>query len=166
LQVDPPASGLGGELFLLDDSVVSQSLSDYSVECDAELDNYNGTGDFGLAFRGTLSGGGADYDSLLWNGNGNGQRHWQFVSFSGLSAYKWLDSSAATPIYAPGTWVHLKAVCQGSTFLCYVDLHDGRGEQLVYRDSDATYGLGACGFFCDFLRAPELVRFKNFQVSE
>jgi hypothetical protein len=171
LVISSPSSTLAGRVILVKDSIVSRSITDYTVECDAMIDSFSSYGDFGLAFRGNIvqSPRDADYYSFLINGNPeHSVPHWQAVRFYDISGYQYLagvsfGTGAASPAYTPGTWVHIKVVCAGQDIKCYVGA--GAFETLVFSFTNAAFPSGGAGFHADFLRNGNTVHYKNFMIS-
>ena len=169
LVVTAPGSGLGGAEILVSNSVLSNSVSNYTEEFDASIDALSGGyGDFGAAFRGSTTG---DYYGFLWNGNPeNSPPHWQAVDFHTTGAgYTYLGGSSfgggqTSPTYTPGNWAHYKVVCNGTSIQCSVDVNDGTGPHLVYNFTDGTYSAGNAGFHADFLQNGNHARFRNLVI--
>jgi hypothetical protein len=158
----------GGGYYLLNNSVVSSSLSSYTVETDFKLNNYSNNGVFGVVFRGSYSATAHDYYTFCWNGNPSpGCNCWQVVQYYGTtnSTYNYVASGTTAPTYTPGTWVHMKAVCIGPTFSCYVNFNDGNGDHLVYTATDSNYTSGSCGIDADFLYSPANLNVENFKLT-
>ncbi|GEM_PF-5878346 len=160
VQVTSPPTG---------DSLLGWSRRDYTIDFDAEMDLDNGYGDFGSAFRATITSPTvADYYSVLMNTNPeNLVPHWQAVLFSDTQGYRYLDgvgfgSGLATPAYPPGTWVHFRTVVSGSRQQTFVDF--GSGETLLFDFTDMSLPAGGVGFHADFIQGINRIRFDNLVV--
>ena len=163
---------------LVNNAQFSTSLSNYTVEADFKLDaRTNNYSVFGLAFLEQ-----SDVSGYLFEWNGNIEHgstpHWQVEKDTSSvgSSYTYLSGSgfgtgAATPVYTPGNWVHLKVVVSGggTTYNCYANLYDGNGDQLVFsNETDTTggtvYTSGAVGFRGGYLQTPNMLHIRNYHA--
>jgi len=164
-------SGSSGAVLLIKDSVLSHSLSNYTLDFDAKMDLLSGSGFFGSAVRGTLNYPNiVCYTFILNDDPENTVPHWQACTLSDLSGNNtgylggsFYGGGSSTPTYTAGTWFHFKVVCQGNNIACYIDA--GSGSALVFCFSDTTNATGGVGFSTAFLKTPNLVHFKNLVVS-
>ncbi len=169
--VSPPAGGNNGGMAVVDNSLFSHSLSDYTVEADFEMDSLaGGMGVFGIAFRTGTNG---SFYCFQWNGNPSnadgGTPNWQIEKNSGspLVSFSYPGCCLSAPAYTFGSWVHMKVVCAGNQFLCYLNLNDGVGDRLMYNvtDNSAPFVNGGVGVRTYGIFNPNVVRIDNFQVN-
>ena len=164
---------------MVNNAQFNSSLSDYTVEADFKIDaRTNNYGLFGIEF---LEQPNVEGYLFMWNGNieHGATPHWQVEKDNGPagSSYAYLSGSgfgtgAASPVYTPGNWAHLKVVVSGggTTFNCYVDLYDGNGDHLVFGNLTDTTGApvftsGGVGFRGDYLQTPNLLHIRNFSAN-
>ncbi len=173
-ELDETASGSTGSYAQLNSSLFPNNLGSYTVEADFKLDTRSSnTGLFGLTFLEQPNNSGYIFQ---WNGNFEHKPpHWQIQKDPGPSGtgFTYLPpagfgTGAATPVYTPGNWVHLKVVVVGgTTFNAYVDLYDGNGPQLVYSLTDTLgpplFTSGEVGFR-GVMASPNELHIRNFHV--
>ena len=163
---------------MVNNAQFNSSLTDYTVEADFKIDaRTNNYGIFGLEF---LEQSNVTGYLLEWNGNvENNPPHWQVEkdTASAGSSYTYLLGSGfgtglSTPVYTPGNWAHLKVAVSGggTTFNCYVDLYDGKGDQTLFANLTDTTGApvftsGGVGFRGGYLQTPNLMHVRNFSAS-
>jgi len=131
---------------LIQDSLVSNNLEDYTVEADFSMNSANNM--FGLQARGNCL--------FIWR-----MSNWAFYG-PGISKANY-DPALA---YVPGAKVHLKVVCGGNTVNCYIDKNDGKGEITVFSiQTDNTLPVGGTGFFSYVSPGETAWAMDNFKVS-
>ncbi|MGH7740070.1 MAG: hypothetical protein ACREL1_07990 [bacterium] len=131
--------------------------SDYTVDCDVMAEQVGGI--FGLIVR--AQDGGNFYDLCCNNGVWQFERH----EYSGGSVNFVYLGSTSTPAYTAGTWVHLRVVCCGNDFYCYLNLNDGTGDQLLFHVTDSTFPSGNPGIRSGYMASPNQNSFSNYQVT-
>ena len=164
-------SGLSGVMILVKDNILSHSLSNYTLDFDAKMNQLNGHGVFGPTFRGKISSPNMNYNMFIWNGNPeNTPPHWQVFNVSGNagSNYQYLGGSRfgsglSSPSYTPNNWMHFTVICQNNHLACYVDV--GSGRVLLYNFLDSSFPKGGVGFEASFIQSPNQVHFKNLVVK-
>ena len=131
--------------------------SDYTVQCDAKAAQIGGL--FGIMVR--AQDGGNFYDFVCNNGQWQIERH---IYSGGTTHFVYLSTSFS-PAYTAGTWVHLTLTACGTNLLCYADLNNGAGNQLLFNVTDSTFTGGAPGIRSGYMYSPNENSFENFQVS-
>ncbi len=157
-----------GGLAIVNDSLFSHSLSNYTVEADFEMDSYQGSlGVFGIAFR---TGNNGSFYSFQWNGNfsnaDGGTHNWELEKNTGSPSvsFTYPACCVTVPGYTLGTWVHLKVAALGNNFKCYVNFNDGTGDHLIFNatDTSSPYTSGGVGVRTYGINSPNVARIKNF----
>ncbi len=141
------------EQFLVTPANFNPALTDYTIQCDVMSAQVGGI--FGIIFKGQT---GADFYSFQIN---YGQ--WQFEKHSS-SGWSYI-STASTPTYTVGTWVHMTVVCCGTNFMCYLNFNNGNGNQLIFNVTDSTFTTGAVGIRSGYLNSPNQNEYKNYTVN-
>ncbi len=141
------------EQLLATNANFNPSSTDYTIQCDVMSAQVAGI--FGIIFRGQT---GADYYSFQIN---YGQ--WQFEKHTS-GGWSYL-STASTPAYAAGSWVHMKVVCCGNNYTCYLNFNDGNGDRLIFNITDSTFTTGAVGIRSGYLNSPNQNKFENYVVN-
>jgi sugar lactone lactonase YvrE len=160
--VDSAATPATDDLVLVKN--FNSSLSNYTVEYD--VTQSSGAGIMGIVFREQDSG---HFYSFQWNNNppAGTNNFWEVEKHSGasvtlLSAPNGLMGLTNNPV---GLNAHFKVVCNGVSFKCYVNVHDGNGDELVCDVADATYSTGGVGIRSGGLAGTATNTFSNLQVS-
>ena len=135
--------------------LVNPGLNQYTVEGDLEADQSNTV--LGIAFRVS----GQSFYSFQWNGL-NGR--WELEANTSLSSYSY-PMYGGSSAYTAGTTIHMKVVCAGNNYQCYLDKNDGNGVTLLYNVTDSSFTSGLAGFRAYNISSPNKWRLDNFQVS-
>jgi hypothetical protein len=155
--LNPANPVYASEQLLVTNSNFNSGQSNYTVQCDAKAEAIGGL--FGVMVR--AQDGGNFYDFVCNNGQWQFERH---VYAGGSLNFVYLGTSN-TPAYTAGTFVHMTVVACGNNFLCYVNLNNGAGNQLLFNDTDSTFTSGSPGIRSGYLFSPNENTFTNYQVN-